>query len=205
MSYIGLLCIDQPCWSPTYPSWSICGVQAQLAEQERQKQQAQAARFAVRQAELAEAAAGQPEVNVAAADLVQQAVLHSTQLSSSQLVKKMEVDDMQQTMSHVASPEAESESSGRKRRRTVVDYVALNKQLEAEAAGPSGQSVSEHGLNAATKPLSFVTNVPSAAVGVHATDGVPNQRPDSSLDGTALNVGQQHALLPQTHEGDRSI
>lgn len=181
------------------------GMQAQLAEQEQQKQQAQAARFAMRQAELAEAAAGQPEVKAAAADLVQQAVLHSTQPSSSQPVKNVEDEYLQQTRVHVASPGGESESSRQKRRRTVVDYVALNKQLEAEAAGPSGQSVLQHGLNAATAPLTFVTNVPSAAVGVHATDGVPNQRPDSPLDSTALNVGQQHALLPQSHEGDKRM
>lgn len=175
-------------------------MQAQLAEQERQKQQAQAARFALRQAELAKAAT---EANADAADLVQQAVLHSTQPSSSQPLENMQFEDVQQTMLHVASPGGENESSGRKRRRTVVDYVALNKQLEAEAARSSGQSVSQPALNAATEPLTFVTNVPSAAVGVHATDGVPNQRPDSSLDGTALNVGQQHAHLPQTHEGDK--
>lgn len=180
-------------------------MQAQLAEQARQKQQAQAARFALRQAELAKAAAGQPEASAAAADLVRQAVLHSTQLFSSQPVESMQVEDVQQTMPHVASPGGESESSGRKRRRTVVDYVALNKQLEAEAAHSSGQSASQHGLSAATEPLSFVTNVPSAAVGVHATDGVPNLRPDSSLDDTALNVGQQPAFVPQTHEGDKRM
>lgn len=182
-------------------------MQAQLAEQEQRKQQAQAARFALRQAELAKAAAGQPEAIAAAADLARQAVLHSTQLSSSQPVESMQGEDAQQMMSLVASPGSESEASGRKRRRTVVDYVALNKQLEAEAARPSGQSASQHGLNAASEPLTFVTNVPSAAVGVHATDGVPNLRPDSPLDDTALNVthGQQHALLPQPHEGDKRM
>lgn len=139
----------------------------------------------------------------AVTDLAQQAVLHSRQLPSSQPVENMEVE--QQALSHVGSPGGESESSGRKRRRTAVDYVALNKQLEAEAARSAGQSALQPGLNAATKPLTFVTNVPSAAVGVHATDGVPNQRPDSLQDGTALNVGQQNALLPQTHEGDKTV
>lgn len=166
------------------------------AQQEWQKQQAQAAELAACQAEVsAEAAA----IN----DLAQQAVLHSRQLPSSQPVENMEVE--QQTLSHVGSPGGESESSGRKRRRTTVDYVALNKQLEAEAARTSGQPALARGVHAAAEQLTFVTNVPSAAVGVHATDGVPNQRPDSPLDGTALNVGHQHALLPQTHEGDKTV
>lgn len=177
-------------------------MQAQLAEQERQRHQGQAAKFAMRQAALAEAAAGQPEAQTAA-DLPQQAALHSTQLSGRQPVESMEID--RQITSQVASPGGESESSGRKRRRTVVDYVALNKQLEAEAACSPGQSAVQHGSNGATAPLTFVTNVPPAVVGVYATDGVPNQRPDSVLDGTALNVGQQHALVPQTHEGDTTL
>lgn len=171
-------------------------MQAQLTQQEWQKQQAQAAQLAACQAEVfAEAAA--------VTDLAQHAVLHSTQPTSSQPAENMEVE--QQALTHVGSPGGESESSGRKRRRTAVDYVALNKQLEAEAARSSGQSALQRAVNAAAKPLTFVTNVPSAAVGVHATDGVPNQGPDSPLDGTALNVGQQHALLPQTHEGDKTV
>ena len=163
-------------------------MQAQLAEQERQRHQA---KLALLQARLAAEAASQPEANAAADDNPQQAALHSTQLSSSQPVQHMETE--QQTMQQLAGTGGHTES-GRKRRRTVVDYVALNKQLEAEAArSASVQAVLQHPSSSqATAPLTFVTNAPSAVVGVHATDGVPNQRPDSPSDGTALNVRQLH-------------
>ncbi|KAL3144011.1 hypothetical protein ABBQ32_003818 [Trebouxia sp. C0010 RCD-2024] len=184
--------------APTHAQWSWADVQAeqrrerqrkaQLAEQERQRHQA---KLAVLQARLAEATS-QPEANTAADDKPQQAALHSTQLSSSQPVEHMETE--QQMMSQVAGTGGHTES-GRKRRRTVVDYVALNKQLEAEAArSASVQSVLQHPSSSqANAPLTFVTNAPSAVVGVHATDGVPNQRPDSASDNTALNVRQVHA------------
>lgn len=171
----------------TSQSSYIINMQAQLAEQERQRHQA---KLAVLQERLAEAA-NQPEGNTAANDNPQQAGPHITQLSSSQPVEHVEAG--QQTMSLLAGSGGHLES-GRKRRRTVVDYVALNKQLEAEAARTSAHFSMQHpNSSSATAPLTFVTNVPSAVVGVHATDSVPNQRPDSPFDDTALNVGQLHA------------
>lgn len=73
-----------------------------------------------------------------------------------------------------------------------MDYVALNKQMEAEAAG-QGRS------------LSFSTAVPSTSVGVHAGAAVPNQRPDSLMDDTAV-VAEQAVLSPQQpREGDKGL
>ena len=181
-----------------------CVVQAQMAEQERQKLlKTQAIKYAQHQAGLAAAAA-------AAAATHTESVSNNTQLPQASQDTTMpaadaaavQAEDM--SASHVASPSrGDSETSGRKRRRTAVDYVALNKQLEAEAAGPSRQSGSQQRGHAADISLSFVTDVPASAVGVRTTNAVPNQRPDTPLDGTALNVGQQNALAQQPHEGDR--
>lgn len=85
-------------------------------------------------------------------------------------------------------------SSGRKRRRTAVDYIALNKQMEAEGAR-DGQTAS----------LSFATTVASTAVGVHAGDVVPNERPDSLMDDTALVAEQALTSPQQPHEGDKMV
>ena len=85
-------------------------------------------------------------------------------------------------------------SSGRKRRRTAVDYIALNKQMEAEGAR-EGQTAS----------LSFATTVASTAVGVHAGDVVPNERPDSLMDDTALVAEQALTSPQQPHEGDKMV
>lgn len=157
----------------------------------------------MRQAALAEAAAEQPQPSLATADLTEQASMQITQPSGSHPITPMEV--VQQRMPQTASSGGQSETSGRKRRRNAVDYIALNKQLQAEAANASGQSALQLGAQAAAAPLAFVTDVPSSAVGVRATSRVPNQRPDSPLDATALNVGHQHTNVPpQTHEGDKS-
>lgn len=80
--------------------------------------------------------------------------------------------------------------SGRKRRRTAVDYVALNKQLESEAGGGAAS-------------LSFATAVPKAAVGVHAGTAVPNERADSLKDDTAVMTEHVVVNVQQPHEGDR--
>ena len=178
-------------------------MQAQLAEQERQRQQGQAAKFAMRQAALAEAMADQLQPSSATADPTEQASMQSTQSPSNHPIASMEV--VQQRMPQTASSGGHSETSGRKRRRNAVDYIALNKQLEAEAASSSGQSVLKQGTQPAAAPLAFVTDVPSSALGVHATSRVPNQRPDSPLDATALHVGHQCVNVPpQTHEGDKT-
>lgn len=83
-------------------------------------------------------------------------------------------------------------SSGRKRRRTAVDYIALNQQMEAEAAGQAAS-------------LSFATAVPSTAMGVHASAQVPNERPDSLMDDTALVAEKAVKSPQQPHEGDRTL
>ncbi len=178
-------------------------VQAQMAEQERQKLlKTQATKYAQHQAGLAAAAAA--------------AATHTESLSTNPLLPRASQDTTmpaadatavqaeEMSAFHVASPSGgDSETSGRKRRRTAVDYVALNKQLEAEAAGPSRQSGSQQKGHAADMSLSFVTDVPASAVGVQATNAVPNQRPDTPLDGTALTVGQHNVPAQQPHEGDR--
>lgn len=80
----------------------------------------------------------------------------------------------------------------------AVDYVALNKQLEAEAAGGTAQL----GAPSAQQPLAFVTNAPTDAVAVHASNAAPNQKPDLPMDDTALQVEQQQRRPQQPHEGD---
>ena len=182
-----------------------CVVQAQMADQERQKLlKTQATKYAQHQAGLAAAAA--------AAATQSESTSNNPQLPQASQDTLMPAADAVAAQAeelsalHAASPSGgDSETSGRKRRRTAVDYVALNKQLEAEAAGPSRQSGSQEKGRAAAMSLSFVTEVPASAVGVQATNAVPNQRPDLPLDGTALNVGQQHAPAPQPHEGDRLL
>ncbi len=182
-----------------------CVVQAQMAEQERQKLlKTQATKYAQHQAGLAAAAAAaatqsdSPSTNPQLPQASQDTLMPAADAAA------VQAEEM--SALHVASPSGgDSETSGRKRRRTAVDYVALNKQLEAEAAGPSMQSGSQQKGHAADVSLNFVTDVPASTVGVQATNAVPNQRPDSPLDGTALNVGQQHAPMPQPHEGDRLL
>ena len=182
-----------------------CVVQAQMAEQERQKLlKTQATKYAQHQAGLAAAAAAaatqsdSPSTNPQLPQASQDTLMPAADAAA------VQAEEM--SALHVASPSGgDSETSGRKRRRTAVDYVALNKQLEAEAAGPSMQSRSQQKGRAADVSLNFVTDVPASTVGVQATNAVPNQRPDSPLDGTALNVGQQHAPMPQPHEGDRLL
>ncbi len=181
-----------------------CVVQAQMAEQERQKLlKTQATKYAQHQAGLAAAAAAAthsepPSTNPQLPQAFQDTLMPAADAAAAQAEEMSAL--------HVASPSGgDSETSGRKRRRIAVDYVALNKQLEAEAAGPSRQSGSQQKGQAAEMSLSFVTDVPASTVGVQATNAVPNQRPDLPLDGTALNVGQQHASAPQPHEGDRLL
>ncbi len=181
-----------------------CVVQAQMAEQERQKLlKTQATKYAQHQAGLAAAAAAATQ---------SESTSNNPQLPQASPDTLMPAADAgaaqaeEMSALHAASPSGgDSETSGRKRRRTAVDYVALNKQLEAEAAGPSRQSGSQQKGRAADASLSFVTEVPASAIGVQATNAVPNQRPDTPLDGTALNVGQQHAPAPQPHEGDKLL
>lgn len=168
-------------------------MQAHLAEQEQKRLfNAQATKYAQHQAALAAAAtsqAGMPSVDSA----IPQAPTDST------LPLASRTEDS--SMSHTAG--GKDETSGRKRRRTVVDYVALNRQLEAETAEPAGQSGSQQTGGNASAPLSFVTNVAADAVGVHATSAVPNQKSDSLMDGTAFNVGQQVPIIQQPREGDK--
>ncbi|KAL0048951.1 hypothetical protein WJX82_003017 [Trebouxia sp. C0006] len=201
--------------APTHAQWSWADVKAeqqrekqrkaQMAEQERQKLlKTQATKYAQHQAGLAAAAAAaatqsdSPSTNPQLPQASQDTLMPAADAAA------VQAEEM--SALHVASPSGgDSETSGRKRRRTAVDYVALNKQLEAEAAGPSMQSGSQQKGRAADVSLNFVTDVPASTVGVQATNAVPNQRPDSPLDGTALNVGQQHAPMPQPHEGDRLL
>lgn len=168
-------------------------MQAHLAEQEQKRLfNAQATKYAQHQAALAAAAtsqAGMPSVDSA----IPQAPTDST----------LPLASRTEDSSYTASPGGKVETSGRKRRRTVVDYVALNRQLEAETAEPAGQSGSQQRGGTASAPLSFVTNVAADAVGVHATSAVLNQKSDSLMDGTALNVGQQVPIIQQPHEGDK--
>ena len=181
---------------------SLCYVvQAQLAEQERQKLlKTQAVKYAQHQAGLAASAAATHTDSVSTNPQLPQAFQDTTMPAAD--AAAIHAEEMSAV--HVASPSGgDSETSGRKRRRTAVDYVALNQQLEAEAAGPSRQSGSQQRGHAADMSLNFVTAVPASAVGVQATNAVPNQRPDTPLDGTALNVGQQNPLAQQPHEGDR--
>ena len=168
--------------------------QAQMAEQEQQKLlKTQAAKYAQHQAGLAAAAVSHAEPPLATP---QDPTLQSAGAAAFQAEEAF--------ASHVASPSGgDSETSGRKRRRTAVDYVALNKQLEAEAAGPSGHSTSQQTGNAANIPPSFVTDVPATSVGIQATNAVPGQRPDTPMNRTALSVEQQHAPAQQPHEGDK--
>ena len=100
------------------------------------------------------------------------------------------------------SPVGDS-TSGRKRRRTTVDYVALNKQLEAEAAGVSVQSAPQQPNLSVSHGPSFVTNAPASTVAVHANNTAPFSASDSAANGTALNVEQQQIVAQQPHEGDR--
>ena len=180
---------------------SLCYVvQAQLAEQERQKLlRTQATKYAQHQAGLAASAAATHTDSVSTNPQLPQAFQDTTMPAADAAAVHAE----EMSAVHAASPSGDSETSGRKRRRTAVDYVALNKQLEAEAAGPSRQSGSQPRGHAADISLNFVTAVPASAVGVQATNAVPNQRPDTPLDGTALNVGQQNPVSQQPHEGDR--
>ena len=160
--------------------------QAQLAEQEQKRLQVQAAKHAMHLA-----ADSQP---ASASGATQQAGAPSANpLATTMPIAHMEL--AQQAVPQLASPQGSDEASGRKRRRGAVDYIALNRQLEAEAASSSGPQPA---------PLSFVTDTPPAAVGVHATSSVPNQRPDRVLDGTAVNVEQLNATVPRTHEGDKT-
>lgn len=198
--------------APTHAQWSWDDVKAeqqrekqrkaQLAEQERQKLlKTQATKYAQHQAGLAAAAAATQSESPATNPQLAQATQDTTMPAAD--APAIQAEEM--SALHVASPGgADSETSGRKRRRTTVDYVALNKQLEAEAAGPSRQSGSQQEANA-PDTLSFVTDVPAIAVGVQASNAVPNQRPDTPLDKTALNVGQDSALAQQPHEGDRLL
>lgn len=174
-----------------------------MAEQERQKLlKTQATKYAQHQAGLVAAAAAAAATHTGSVSTTPQASQNTTMPAAD--AAAVQAEDM--STLHVASPSGgDSETSGRKRRRTAVDYVALNKQLEAEAAGPSRQSGSQQKGHAADMSLSFVTDVPASAVGVQATNAVPNQRPDTPLDGTALIVGQQHAPVQQPHEGDRLL
>lgn len=91
-----------------------------------------------------------------------------------------------------APVEGNDASSGRKRRRTAVDYIALNKQMEAEASRPAASP-------------SFTTAIPSTAVGVHAGAALPNERPDTLMDDTALVAEQAVTSLQQPREGDKTV
>ncbi len=172
-------------------------MQAQLAQQEQQKLiKVQATKYAQHQAAVAAAAAGLSESS-------SQPQQDNSLASASDFDAPTGVTAQAMLASHIANPGEESETSGRKRRRTVVDYVALNRQLEAEAAGISGHSGSQQVGSAANVALTFVTSVPTDAVGVHATSTVPNQSPDSPMDGAALTVERQFAPFEQPHEGDK--
>ena len=183
-----------------------CVVQAQMAEQERQKLlKTQATKYAQHQAGLAAVAAAAAATHTESPSTNPQ-LPQASQDTNMPVADAAAVQAEEMSALQVASPSGgDSETSGRKRRCTAVDYVALNKQLEAEAAGPSRQPGSQQKGCAADMSLNFVTDVPASAVGVQAINAVPNQRPDTPLDGTALNVGQQHAPAPQPHEGDRLL
>ena len=165
-----------------------CAQQAQQAEQEQQKLLAlQAAKYvqrqAAQQADAGHPAAPGPQLATSSSSLQQQPAVATAADLASAAAAAMSAD--------AASVDA-APSSVRKRRRTAVDYVALNKQIEAEAAGQGAS-------------LSFATAVPSTAVGVHAGAAVPNERPDSLMDDTALAAEQSVKSPQQPREGDRGV
>ena len=178
-----------------------------MAEQERQRlAKAQATKYAQHQAAVT---ASSGEQAGAASQGSEQPQASSRQeesdLPPDSASMLMNIDAEGTTVSDVTSPAGQPDATGRKRRRTAVDYVALNKQLEAEATASFGQSSLQQSSKPAEGPLSFVTDVPADAVGVLATNTVPNQRPDVPMDDSALTVVQQDGHAQQPREGDKLV
>ena len=162
-------------------------MQAQQAELERQRLMAvQAARLAQQQA------ADQPAATSSAAADAQSLPGSAPGSPPHDTAALIDTSGVSQAAAAALLAVEPSPASGRKRRRTAVDYVALNKQLESEAGG--GAAI-----------LSFATTVPSTAVGIHAGAAVPNERPDSLKDDTAVMAELVVVNAQQPHEGDRVL
>ena len=188
---------------PKHLSQREVTVQAQLAEQERQRQQKmQATKFIQRQAAIAATSDAVNDAGTAAVSQILQTAQDGGQSLDAATAPMLEDAAVKVEVSEALSPVGDS-TSGRKRRRTTVDYVALNKQLEAEAAGVPVQSAQQQPSLSAPSGLSFVTNAPASTVAVHANNTAPHSASDSAANGTALNVEQQQTIAQQPREGDR--
>ena len=195
-----LLCLLDYFWH--HPCYTQHYMQAQLAEQERQRQnRMQATKHAQRQAALAAAAVtGEPTSSSQLPAPSQDGAEPQNGIASA--MDEGTAGRLEEAA--ILTAPAIDSSSGRKRRRTTVDYVALNKQLEAEAAGSLAQSLqAQPGVQTAQQPLNFVTNAPADTVAVHANNAAPNHMSDTPLESTALQVEQLQQVAQQPREGDR--